>query len=154
MITDRLYHNGAYKAVQLHSKFAPTYFYYFRFITKSGIAPELKKNSKKNKKAATDVFLGVSHGDDVFLIYDNPGSRGPLNIPYSIEEKRVSHQLVGLYHNFATHSIATFGNQTITKNRGNGVKCLEIFSPTNFSMQNKDEEFGHQKFWDSLNIQE
>lgn len=157
MMTDRLYHDGAFKSAKLQSKFSPTYFYYFRFITKTGIAPTLNENSlSKNSLESNEVnpFLGVSHGDDVFLIYYNPSSRGPLGIPYDDNEKRVSHQLVGLYKNFAAENNAAYGNKTITSVEPDKVECLEIFSPQNFSMQIKDEEFGHQKFWDALNIQE
>lgn len=150
-----MYHNGAYKALQLQSKFSPTYFYYFRYMTKTGIVKSMQKNSKKYKqrfRRAQDDFLGISHGDDVFLIYFNPNSRGPNAIPYSDEEKIVSGQLIDLYHNFALYNITAYGNLTINRVKDSIVNCLEIFSAQNFSMTLKDEEFGQQKFWDDLMI--
>lgn len=155
MLTDRLFHDGAFKALQMQSKFAPTYFYYFRVITKTGIAPSLKKIGSKHYSESADLqddHLGVSHGDDVFLIYLNPSSRGPTKIPYSKEEKMVGHELITLYYNFAATNFSLFNNVTIEKVDASDVKCLEIFSSQNFSIVTKDDQFGNVKFWDSLDI--
>lgn len=151
MITDRLFHNGAHIAAQLQSVFAPTYFYYFRFITKTGIVPELNKNGAADSEPLND-FLGISHGDDIFIVFYNPDSRD--QIPYSDAEKRVGHQLINLYFNFATTNFAVYGNRTIVPVEPSKLKCMEIFSPQNFSMAEKDDDFGHIKFWDSLMIRE
>lgn len=150
-----MYHDGAFKAAQLQSKFAPTYFYYFRFVTKTGIAPELNgisSRSRKEQKKSLDDNLGISHGDDVFLIYYNPDARGPTNVPYSKEEMLVGGHLIGLYHSFAKHNETRYANTTIEKVFPRRVKCLEIFSDENVTMAVKGDEFGNTKFWDSLNI--
>lgn len=150
-----MYHSGAFKALQLQSKFAPTYFYYFRYITKTGIAPKMQKNVKKYQKRvrrAQDDFLGISHGDDVFLIYFNPSSRAAHAVPYSEEDKIVGRQLIDLYHSFASQNVAFYGNITIAKVGPSHLKCLEVFSSQNFSMTLKDKEFGQYTFWDGLKI--
>lgn len=140
----------------MQSEFSPTYFYYFRFATKTGIVTTMKKNSKYYQLATQDDFLGISHGDDVFLIYLNPGSRistRDLNeIPYSDDEKAVSRQLINLYKNFASFNLAMYENLTIEGVQSSNVTCLEIFSPQNFSLTLKDKEFGNQKFWNDLMI--
>lgn len=154
MITDRLYHDGAFKAVELQSKFAPTYFYYFRFVANSGVALELNEIGQQgSSEPPLSDYLGVSHGDDVFLIYFNPGSRGS-NISFSADEKKMGYQLMNMYFNFASESFATYGNMTVYDVKPNQVNCLEIFSPQNFSMRVLNEEFGQVKFWNSLNILE
>lgn len=141
MITDRLYHSGAYKALELQSKVYSTYFYYFRVRTKTEIDEQL------------NIFLGISHGDDVFLIYDNPTSRGPSHIPFSEDEKIVQHDLIKLYRSFSTNNFAFYGNTAI-QIIDSSVSCLEIFSSGNFSMQTKDKSFGHTVFWESLKIED
>lgn len=156
MITDRLYHYGAVNAARLQSKFAQTYFYYYRFVTDSGIAPELNEVGQQENnfnRTKLSEYLGVSHGDDVFLIFFNLGSRG-TNINFSADEKRMGFQLMNLYQNFASGSVAAFGNMTVDEVEPEKVNFLEIFSPQNFSMKIMSEEFGHVKFWNTLNIVE
>lgn len=143
MITDRLYHSGAYRALELQSKVYLTYFYYFRAITKTG--------TDTSNEGPTKPFLGVSHGDDVFLIFNNPNYRGPANIPYSENEKIVGHNLIKMYRSYSVNNFAYYGNIAI-RNIYSSVQCLEIFSAQNFSMQAKDESFGQVEFWTSLKI--
>lgn len=60
MMTDRLFHHGAHVALELHSKFAATYCYFFRFETLNvlPIAPCVIYGTDKCR-------LGIAHGDDV-----------------------------------------------------------------------------------------
>lgn len=141
MITDRLYHSGAYESLKYQSIVSKTYFYYFRYITKAGnVSNDSKEPSDKNK------YLGVSHGDDVFLIY-----QVPENIPYSEDELVVSRNLIKLYNTFSTHSVAYYGNTSIKKSHS-FVQGLEILTSQNYSMQRMDDKFGNFAFWNSLNI--
>lgn len=155
MITDRLYHKGAYDSLQFQSKLAPTYFYYFRFVIIEE-ASSLEKVGALNSVESTDPkndFLGVSHGDDVFLIYFNPNSASPKNSYSNQSDKAiVGNDLINLYYNFANNSLAAFDNLKISNVKPNQVNCLEIFSPQNFSLVLKDEKFGNGEFWDRLNI--
>lgn len=82
------------------------------------------------------------------MIYLNPGCCGN----FTEEDKVISSQLISLYHNFAYHNIAAYGNLTIDRVEPSNVKSLEIFSSQNYSMALKDYEFGHQSFWDGLMI--
>lgn len=84
----------------------------------------------------------------MFLIYYNLDLHGP----YSEDDKLVGHQLVKCYQDFASFNIAVYDTLTIEKVEPDNVKCLEIFSPTNFSMAVKTDQFGQQQFWDSLMI--
>jgi hypothetical protein len=83
MMSDRLFHYGAHKVLQIQAKFSPTYCYFFRMVTHTvmpfhkGVVPhkKSKKKSKKSKKGKgkrdipeiSDKFLGIAHGDDVSL---------------------------------------------------------------------------------------
>jgi carboxylesterase type B len=148
MMTDRLYHHGALHALQLQSKFSNTYFYYFRYRIKNGV--ESKNKDRKSKDEVSEDFLGISHGDDVFLIYNNPSSRN--DIPYSDDEIIVSQQLINLYQNFSSDSSPVYDLLMIEKVITDKVKCLEIFGSKNYSIAIKDESFGHSTFWDNLKI--
>lgn len=89
IFTDRLYHSGALKALELQSSTSPeTYFYYFRY-----------------QKSPTDA-LGVSHGDDVFLIYENLDVAYPFDIRDLEGSVQMSHLLTDLYDNFSLSQIA------------------------------------------------
>jgi len=143
MISDRLFLAGAYEAAKLHSKLAPAYFYFFRFEVETSIADELSHQSKS---------LGVSHGDDIFLIYYNPTSR--IALPYNEDEKAVGRQLIDLYQAFAANDDATYGGLEVEQVKPETVNCLEIWSPTNFSMTIKNETFGNSAFWKKLNIRD
>lgn len=149
MMTDRLYHHGAYHALQLQSKFSSnSFFYYFRYRIKNGV--ELNNNSLKSEDEVSEDFLGISHGDDVFLIYNNPSSRN--NISYSEDEIIVSQQLINLYQNFSRDNSAVYDHLMIEKVKTDQIKCLEIFGSKNYSMVTKGENFGHSTFWDGLKI--
>lgn len=154
MITDRLYHSGAHKALELQSKVYSTYFYYFRVRTKTEIGRKFLEDAKSEQ---LNTFLGISHGDDVFLIFDNPTSRGPSHIPYSEDEKSVQHSLIKLYRSFSTNNFAFYDNiaiENIYSSLRASVRGLEIFSSQNFSMQIKDQSFGQTIFWESLKIED
>lgn len=149
MITDRLYHSGAKKSLELQSKFSATYFYYFRFITKTGIATELNNVSADQNRIP---YLGVSHGDDVFLIYYNPLSR--FQIPYSDDEKVVSKDLIKVYKSFSTNNFPFYDSVKLEKVDRFDIKSLEIIDSANFSIKSINKDFGHEQFWGSLNIKD
>lgn len=118
-------------------------------ITKTGEVPSNVTDEEHSKQFKEN--LGVSHGDDVFLIYDNPDSRS--YIPFSEEEKKVSKNLIGLYSSFANQKVPFFGNLSMVEAKPDKINCLEIFSDRIVSMAVK-ERFGQIKFWDSLNFNE
>lgn len=149
MMTDRLYHHGALKALQLQSMLSSTYFYFFRYRIKNGDTSGITVVRNSDVEEISESFLGVSHGDDVFLIYNNPSSRD--NIPYSNDEIIVSNQLINLYQNFSYDDSPIYDLLKI-KEVDDEVNCLEILGPKNYKMTVKDESFGHSKFWDDLEI--
>lgn len=148
MITDRLYHVGAYKAIQLQSNYSASYFYYFRYVTAAGSIPGVKSLKEKKPETQKD-FLGVSHGDDIFLIYYNSVSRRRV---YSEGDKIISRNLIKLYSDFSKHNSTAYGDLLINEVNATAVNCLEIFSPRNFSMTTKDDHFASIDFWNNLEI--
>lgn len=118
-------------------------------ITKIGEAPGNVSHEKSNQFKQN---LGVSHGDDVFLIYENLDSRS--YIPYSEGEKAVSRNLIGIYNSFVKQNVPFYGKLSIVEAKPDKINCLEIFSENLVSTSVKDERFGQIKFWDTLNLNE
>jgi len=135
ILSDRLFKHGAYKSIQLQSRFSPSYFYYFRFKTLRGLN-DLWGTTKDN--------IGVSHGEDVFLIYVDKHR----HFKYSDEEATVSQNLINLYYNFARFDEAIYDNIKIEKSTPESVKYLEI-SKTAKNMEAEDD-FGKVSFWDDI----
>jgi hypothetical protein len=70
MLTDRLFHNAAYKTLNFYSTKSNVYFYYFKAPTLNvlPIDPVWNKNyvvPVDDKGKADYKYLGVSHGEDV-----------------------------------------------------------------------------------------
>jgi hypothetical protein len=66
----------------------------------------------------------------------------------------MGHDLVSLYYTFATKDYVSFDNRTVDEVEPRKTRCLEIFSPSNFSIVTKGDEFGQMKFWQTMNIQD
>lgn len=132
IFTDRLFHSGAMTSLQLHSAYAPSYFYLFRY-----------------QKPLNDS-LGIGHGDDVFLIYENLDEPNELE---GTETIQMSSLLMNFYGNFSLKNTPVFGAQELERVEPKNVRCLEIFSPSNFSIVQKNN-IGNIYFWKSLNIEE
>jgi hypothetical protein len=98
----------------------------------------------------TTEHLGVAHGDDLFLIFNNRKSLSS----YSEEERRLGHDFVEMYAMFSKNNEVNFGNIKIDEAKENDVQCIEVISSTNYSMKSLHDEFGEQQFWESLNIAE
>lgn len=94
--------------------------------------------------------LGVAHGDDVFLIFDNRDLSD-----YSEEEKLIGRNFVKMYENFAFNSPVIFGATEISNlDEDENLECLEIFSSLNNSMVAIEKSFGNSDFWNNLKINE
>lgn len=89
---------------------------------------------------------GVSHGEDVLLIYGHT----LRDFDYSEEEMAVGRRLIDLYFNFAKYDSAVYGNVKIEPAKPNDVKCLEISSLEDYKMVQLGDEFGRVKFWDKI----
>jgi hypothetical protein len=97
------------------------------------------------RKLQPNLVSGISHGEDVFLIFESSTIR---KSPYSDDELMVIKNLVDLYYNFARFDSATYGGVNIERSKPNDVKCLEI-SKT-LKMVELDEHFGNAMFWDAI----
>lgn len=96
--------------------------------------------------AKTSDYIGIPHGEDVFLIFNNE----LRDIPYSKDEIAVIDNLIGLYYNFASSNLPIYGDIEIEKSEPNEIKALEIFSDTYYVMDVKGTAFGNVKFWDEI----
>ncbi|CRL06417.1 CLUMA_CG019500, isoform A [Clunio marinus] len=137
MLSDRFFKFDAYNAIQIHARHAPAYFYYFRYKSLSGLA-EFLSNSKEN--------IGVSHGEDVLLIYEH----NLRDIPYSNEELEMGNELINMYYAFAKDSKAIFGKKEIEQTKPSKVKCMEIKSSSDYKNIDVTQDFGHSVFWEHI----
>lgn len=120
----------------LQSQIATCYFYYFRY------------------QKSPNVTLGVSHGDDVFLIYENLDASYPFDINDITGSNQMSHILTDLYESFSLSNNATFNGTEMPRIQPKDIECLEIFSPSNYSIVKKNRRFGNLNFWSDLKIAE
>lgn len=125
------------RSLQLHSAVGPCYFYYFRY----------QRNLENS--------LGVSHGDDVFLIYKNMDENFEFEeFNGNLETTQISSYLVDLYGNFSLTNLPIYATKEIQYVESKNVECIEIFSASNFSLTHKENDFGNVRFWKSLKIKE
>lgn len=92
--------------------------------------------------------LGVAHGDDVFLIFDNRELSD-----YSKEEKLIGKNFVKMYEKYASTENVIFGDSMINATDKN-LTCLEIVSASNHSMILLEKSFGNSEFFSRLDLNE
>lgn len=92
--------------------------------------------------------LGIAHGDDLFLIFNNR----KLD-EYTKEEQIIGRNFVQMYEGIANMKEVNYANTSLFEIKDE-LKCLEIISSSNFSMTTLNETFGEIQFWKSLNISE
>lgn len=94
-------------------------------------------------------MLGVSHGEDVWLIFL---ARGLRDWPFSEDETIVADDLVNLYYNFASKNSAVYSDLEMEECKPDDVKYLEILGPKDIKITSTDEHFGNVKFWDDIDL--
>ncbi|KAL7048232.1 hypothetical protein ACKWTF_003276 [Chironomus riparius] len=134
MLSDRLFKSGAYEAIQLQSKYSPSFFYHFNYKSKFSVG-EIMGN--------TTDFLGVSHGEDIFLIFTNHFR----HFDYTEDEKRMAQNLLNLYYEFSSNNLPKFDIQVINPSLPDAIQYLEISSNEKYAMKLETEKFGNVKFW-------
>lgn len=148
IISDRLYKHGLAKSVKLQGIISPTYFYHFRYKTKYGDGEDM---------SGKDENLGVAHGEDVYLLYSTEDLRDEVR-PYSIDEKRMQSLLLDLYVTFGKTDTPKMGDFDVPPIDAlsvaqDTVKHACIDSPDSVATASADD-FGEEKFWDSLDFAE
>jgi hypothetical protein len=88
---------------------------------------------------------GISHGEDVFLIFTN----GLRIIPFSEDEKIISKNLIKMYFNFANNNSTVYRNVSLEESKPDDVKHLVITSANDYHMFG-NVNFGNVKFWDEI----
>ena len=92
------------------------------------------------------TFAGISHGEDVLLIYNH----GLRDIPYSDEEKIMSNSLTEMYHNFASKNLSIYSDLEIQACKPDALKYMVITSPKDFFVTLVDSYFGNVEFWNEV----
>ncbi|KAL7048231.1 hypothetical protein ACKWTF_003275 [Chironomus riparius] len=134
MVTDRLFKSGAYEAIQLQSKYSPSFCYHFDYKSNYSVGEILGKS--------TD-FLGISHGEDIFLIFTHLRPH-----VYSEDEKKMAQNLINMYYEFSINNLPKFDIQVIHQSTPNATQYLEISSNKKYEM--KSDKFGNVKFWRNI----
>ncbi|KAG5673610.1 hypothetical protein PVAND_003640 [Polypedilum vanderplanki] len=141
LITDRLYKNGFYNSLVLQSSHSSNlYCYHFTYNVTKSFTDDLKES--KN-------YLGIAHGDDIFLIYNNRR----LN-EYSNDELIIAHDFVEMYRTFSQTNNAVYANQSIKPIKSSSFECINIAAVANNRMIKIENTFGEVDFWKTLNIPE
>lgn len=128
--------------------------YFFNYKSLSGLG-EFMANTTDNFSKTTNTYffvsqiytliinLGISHGEDVLLIFTSD----IRNQPYSKEEEIMIKNLIGVYYSFATEKVPSFNGFTIEKSTAEKRSYLKIVSDKNIKMIELDNEFGQVNFW-------
>lgn len=88
-------------------------------------------------------FTGVSHGEDIFLIFTNHFR----HFDYTEDEKRMAQNLLNLYYEFSSNNLPKFDIQVINPSLPDAIQYLEISSNEKYAMKLETEKFGNVKFW-------
>ena len=129
---------GFYNALKYQSIASPTYCYYFEFFTKES----------KSIINTSERKLGVAHGDDIFLIFNNRNLSD-----YEKDEIQLGRDFVEMYKDFAQTN--EFNNSSMQPISNDNLTCLKIKSPSNFATMHVDGNiFANSDFWKSLGILE
>jgi carboxylesterase type B len=89
-ITQRFFHCPLEDTIRLQKTIAPVYSYFFDYKIQFGFGDFLSRSN---------VNLGISHGEDVLLLYTTPLHAYPF--VYTDEEKLMSKKLLEIYATFA-----------------------------------------------------
>lgn len=73
---------------------------------------------------------------------------------YTSDEKTIGQHFIEMYKLFNDQNIVKFAGKLIEASDGNTIQCMNIESPSNYSMRVLDKSFGEVDFWKSLNIPE
>jgi carboxylesterase type B len=142
IFTDRLFHTGLDETVKLLGPKMPVYVYYYNFKLKFGIG-EIFAGKTSN-------LLGVSHGDDVLLVYHIKDTEHIL----TEDEKKMQEKLLDLYVSFANTGEPKLGDFSMVKSEATDtVKFTKINAPDDIKTESYDN-VGDHKFWDTIEFNE
>uniref|UniRef100_U5EY55 Carboxylic ester hydrolase n=1 Tax=Corethrella appendiculata TaxID=1370023 RepID=U5EY55_9DIPT len=138
IISDRLYNYGIGRSAKLMQPHSKVFVYFFRYKAKYGVG-EAMSNGVED--------LGVAHGDDIFLIFNNP-IRDVVGL--TRDEINMARKLTQLYLDFARNGEVKFGDvDALPMDCNTHVKYLEIVD-TNTAFVKVGNDFGNSKFWESI----
>lgn len=91
-------------------------------------------------------FKGISHGEDVLLIFHH----GLRDVLHSEDEKIISSNLIKMYHSFAANNSAVYSNHEMEECKPDEVKYLVITATDDHRVVGTDPYFGNVQFWDEI----
>jgi hypothetical protein len=99
--------------------------------------------------AESSDYLGIGHGDDLFLIFNNRQLS-----KFTRDESTIARDFVAMYRTLARSSDAVYGDQKIKPIKASAFECMEISAAVGNRMRPIDRSFGEIDFWNALNIPE
>lgn len=141
IISNRLYFAGVTESAKLMQPYTKVYLYYDLYKAKYGVGEALSHREEPG-------LLGVSHGDDVLLIFPNVLRE---QRPYTDEEMQVVDRFVALYEEFAKGDVPRFGAYELpVQDSRETITFLKLNYP--FSEVVREEGMSDESFWYTLNF--
>ena len=141
IISNRLYFAGVTESIKLMQPHTKVYVYVDYFKIKYGIGEKLSKG-------ADTTYLGVSHGEDVDLVFHSIARE---HLPYTKEERIVINRFVTMYKHFAKGAAPRFGSHTLPlQDDRDKISYLKLNYPQ--SVVICASGLNDEEFWNSLDF--
>ncbi|KFB48753.1 AGAP005372-PA-like protein [Anopheles sinensis] len=141
IISNRLYFTGVTESAKLMQPHTEVYLYLDHYKARYGVGEALSHRDEPG-------LLGVSHGDDVLLIF--PSVLREL-VPFTAEEMEVVDRFVAMYEAFASGQKPTFGSDALpVQDSQETVTFLKLNYPTSETVRAKG--VSDEEFWTSLDF--
>uniref|UniRef100_A0A182K574 carboxylesterase n=1 Tax=Anopheles christyi TaxID=43041 RepID=A0A182K574_9DIPT len=141
IMSNRLYFTGVTESIKLMQPHTKVYVYVDYFKIKYGIGEKLSKSVKTG-------CLGVSHGEDVDLIFHSISRE---HLPYTKEERIVINRFVAMYKLFSKGAAPRFGSHALPLQEDlNTITYLKLNYPK--SVVVRASGLNDEEFWNSLDF--
>ncbi|XP_041770218.1 venom carboxylesterase-6-like [Anopheles merus] len=141
IISNRLYFAGVTESIKLMQPHTKVYVYVDYFKIKYGIGEKLSKG-------AVTTHLGVSHGEDVDLVFHSIARE---HLPYTKEERIVINRFVAMYKQFAKGAAPRFGTHTLPlQDDRDKISYLKLNYPQSVVIRARG--LNDEEFWNSLDF--
>ncbi|XP_052896236.1 venom carboxylesterase-6-like [Anopheles moucheti] len=139
IISNRLYYAGVTESIKLMQPHIKVYAYVDYFKTRYG-------NGEKLSHSLESTMHGVSHGDDVDLIFHSIARQ---HLPYRKEEREVINQFVAMYSLFIKEKNPRFGPYVLpSQETTDMITYLKLDYP--YCKVVRAEGVSDEMFWNSL----
>ncbi|KAJ8680758.1 hypothetical protein QAD02_016545 [Eretmocerus hayati] len=143
LVGDRLFVVDAEKAARLQAKVNenPVWFYYYSYRAAQSLS-DVMSGTKEN--------LGVSHGDDAYMVIEQPF----MNPMTTKEDRAMQNDLLDFWVSIAVQGVPGMGAKWPPVNPSQKeLKYLHISGPGKLTLEENDN-LGEKNFWNTLDFDE